>query len=139
MDSKITKCIILVVLLYSCEKHEFKNDIEGLWKIESISGGIVPTANIITPNYDYLQLKNSDTYLILRNDSIIEKGNYALKKNVSNNSYGWYIIFNEDFNYDPSLAFDNSYDYYIKLISNDTLIFSQKDIEDGASFFYTRH
>ncbi len=80
---------------------------------------IVPGANIITPNYG---LKNNNDYLILRNDSILEKGDYAINKNEGNNYHKWFIDFNVTYNIDPSLTFDNTSGYYLTLASNDTLI-----------------
>jgi hypothetical protein len=135
MKNILAFTILLAILLSSCEKLEFKNDIEGSWKIELISGG---QNNLVAPNYDHLQFKNSN-YIILRDESTIEKGSYSLNKFDDSNYYKWYIHFNVDYNHDPTLTFDNSCNFFIDLISNDTLILSQKDIADGMSYYYTKY
>jgi len=94
------------------------NQIYGIWKITSTSGGFVGIG--YKKDFDYLILKKNGIFGIIRNDSLITYGKLTLLLDLDMNlPIG--IHCNFDFEKSVNIELCGDSEKYIQLINNDTL------------------
>ena len=121
----IISLILLFLLVISCKKNEFKNDISGSWNYVNASGGIAPSS--IDIENTILQIKKNYHYFIYRNDSLKASGTYSLSSPTvaPTSGVGEYAIsFDFKSTIDYTLHFPFNEPLFSKFISKDTLILS---------------
>ena len=61
---------IIIISLWSCEKNDLRNDLEGKWIILGSSGGIAGSG--ATPNYTHLEFQKKN-YFVTNNEDLLEE------------------------------------------------------------------
>jgi len=125
----------LLVLCISCEKITLRNDLEGNWNLWLIGGRF--SGNGMEKNFDQLEFINNRKYEILRNDSIVENGEYSIYRSDkdSRGTY-WRIDFDRNIIFEPEPRFlsKGAFRFY----SSDTLEISDTYI-DGFGWVFIRN
>ena len=141
MKTKIIPVLTLIILLiiYSCEKIEFRRDISGTWNTFFAGGGL--SLSEIKTNYTSLRLTSHNRYSIFNYDTLKASGKYTLfESGYKNNKYyePFYIKFEKGSPYDAKLVFPIEGNLDISIFNSDTIAFSPRDISDGLQFFFTK-
>jgi hypothetical protein len=138
MKKSIFLLISMLVILLSCEKSAFQEDLIGKWEYIASGGGY--SGQGATIRLDYMNIGNQNDYSFTRNDTTIEKGTYEIIKNGGNNS-----SFSGEFNikFVPKFRIGDGVSQItyrmqtVQIISNDTISLFEGLI-DGFNYYFKR-
>jgi hypothetical protein len=71
--------LTMSVMTISCKKEYINHDLVGNWKIIGSGGGITGQGGSF--NFNTMLLNKNNVYQFIRNDTVIEKGSYAISTN----------------------------------------------------------
>ena len=128
---------IIIISLWSCEKNDLRNDLEGKWIILGSSGGIDGSG--ATPNYTHLEFQKKN-YFVTNNEDLLEEGSYSISK-IEESGYSpmvWQISYNPNNNYDRSLTFYTNNEMGILLDGPDTLTLCDLYLSDGYCYHFRK-
>jgi hypothetical protein len=133
--------IFFSVLLSGCEKQELNNQLNGSWKILSVSGGITGSQSI--RDFDELQFSRSGKYFVTFNGTVIQGGTYELEKQqykgYNYRDYDYKMYLTEKFNNHPYANFYAFTPFSITFNNDGTLTLRQVEVSDGFQYDFKRN
>ena len=123
--------LLMIMFSASCEKIEIEHDLIGSWKLFGQGGGI--SGGGCGATFNYLILKKNYDFDFIKNDTIIQSGEYSIAKNRNQGCCPYLINFKTHFpqNYGTT-------SYAIQFITNDTLALNETGVSDGCDFYFVR-
>ena len=129
--------IILLFMIVSCEKLEFRKDISGNWKSLGSGGGINGGGDVTY--FTQLKISKNYSYSVFKNDTLKTSGKYSvLNPDHKSNYYEtFYIYFHNSSNQHYALKFPFEESLFVKFYSSDTLVLSEQ-YADGFNYLFIR-
>ena len=132
--------VLLQLLIIGCEKQDIYDQLNGTWKIFSISGSIMGWQTI--RDFDLLIFNSSNNYSVFFNNNVIQGGSYKIEKKDSKQSeYSereFLLVLKESFNIHPIANFYSDHPFDIIFNGGDTLTLLQSGIYDGFNYHFVR-